>query len=114
MKRFIIAMIISGLTFIQLPSAMAGGTLGPAQLKHLAPGHSKVTLMGVSNMTVTLRSNGTVFGAAKGAIDNGYWNLSGDKICISWNKWLGGSAHCSGLTSKAGYYQGSGFTITPI
>jgi hypothetical protein len=105
---------MAGLIFTQLTSAIAGGTLGPAQLKNLAPGRYKVTLMGVSSMTVTLRSNGTVFGAAKDANDNGHWNLSGNKICIAWNKWLGGSVHCSGLISKAGYYQGSGFTITPL
>jgi hypothetical protein len=114
MNRFVTAMIMAGLIFSQLPSAIAGDTLGPAQLKNLAPGRYKVTLMGVSNMTVTLRSNGTVFGAAKGAIDSGHWNLSGNKICIAWNKWLGGRARCSGLISEAGYYQGSGFTITPI
>ena len=114
MNRFITGIITAGLILSQLPSAMAGVPLGAAQLKSLAPGHYKVTLMGVSNMTVTLRTNGTVFGAAKGSTDNGQWNLSGNQICIAWNKWLGGSAHCSQLMSEAGYYQGSGFTITPI
>ena len=114
MNRFIAAMITAGLIFIQLPSAIAGVSLGAAQLKNLAPGRYNVTLMGVSNMTVTLRSNGTVSGSAKGAIDSGHWKLSGNEICIAWNKWLGGHAQCSRLTSEAGYYQGSGFTITPI
>ena len=114
MNRFTTAMISAGLIFTQLPSADAGVPLGAAQLKNLAPGRYNVTLMGISNMTVTLRSNGTVSGVAKGATDNGSWELSGNEICIAWNKWLGGHARCSGLTSEAGYYQGSGFTITPI
>ncbi len=108
------AIIIAGLTFTQIPSAIAGVTLGATQLKNLAPGRYKVTLMGVSDMTVTLRGNGTILGAANGANDNGHWNLNGDKICIGWTKWLGGSTRCSSLMREAGYYQGSGFTITPV
>ena len=114
MNGFIATIITSGLIFTQLPSAIAGVPLGAIQLKNLVPGRYNVTFMGVSNMTVTLRTNGTITGSAKGAIDSGYWKLSGNEICIVWNKWLGGYAHCSGLISEAGHYQGSGFTITPI
>ncbi len=114
MKQFVTAIMVAGLMFSQVPLAIAGGTLGATQIKNLIPGRYKVTLMGVSNMTVTLRSNGTLFGAANGAIDNGHWKMSGNQICIAWNKWLGAHARCSALVSEAGYYQGSGFTITPI
>ncbi len=114
MNRFMILMMMAGMIITQIPSAIAGIPLGPAQLKSLAPGRYKVTLMGVSNMTVTFRSNGTIFGAAAGKIDNGHWNLSGNEICIAWNTWLNGSVHCSDLISEAGYYQGRGFTIMPI
>lgn len=114
MKHLITAMIMAGLISIQIPSAIAGLPLGAAQLKSLAPGHYKVTLMGGSNMTVTLHGNGTILGVAKGEIDRGHWRLSGNKICIAWNKWLGGGTRCSSLIREAGYYQGAGFTITPI
>lgn len=114
MKPLFTAIITAGLIFTQLPSAIASVTLGPAQLKSLVPGRYKVTLMGVSNMTVSLRRNGTIFGVAKGEIGRGHWRLSGNKICIAWDKWLGGRDRCSGLVSEAGYYQGSGFTITPL
>ena len=106
--------IVAGMIVTQIPSAIAGVPLGPAQLKNLTHGRYKVTLMGVSNMTVTFRSNGTIFGAAAGRIDNGHWKLSGNRICIAWSTWLGGAVHCSELISEAGFYQGNGFTITPI
>ena len=83
MKHLIIAMIMAGLIFVQIPSAIAGMPLGSAQLKSLTPGHYKVTLLGVSNMTDLLRGNGTIFGVAKGEIDEGHWRLSGNKICIA-------------------------------
>ena len=114
MNRFIISMMMAGLMFSQIPLANAGVALGAAQLKNMVPGHYKVTLMGVSTMAVTLRSNGTIFGSANGAVDTGHWNLRGNQICIAWNKWLGARSRCSGLMSETGYYQGSGFTITPL
>ena len=104
MKHLITAIIMAGIIFVQIPSAIAGIPLGSAQLKSLAPGHYKVTLMGVSNMTVSLRGNGTIFGIAKGKIDQGHWRLSGNKICIAWNKWLGGGTRCSSLIKETGYY----------
>ena len=113
MKQFVTAMIVAGLIFNQIPLAIADGTLKAAQIKNLIPGRYKVTLMGVSNMNVTLRSNGTLFGSANGTIDNGHWKMSGNQICIGWNKWLGARDRCSALVSETGYYQGSGFTITP-
>ena len=97
MKHLITAMIMAGLIFVQIPSAIAGMPLGSAQLKSLTPGHYKVTLLGVSNMTDLLRGNGTIFGVAKGEIDEGHWRLSGNKICIAWNKWLGSGTRCSSL-----------------
>lgn len=94
--------------------AFAGGSLSPSELKNLAPGRYQVVLMGISSMTVTLRSNGTVLGTAKGSSDTGHWNLSGAKFCIAWNNWLGGRARCSALVDEVGYYQGSGFTVRRI
>ena len=114
MNHLITAMIATGLIFTHLPSAFSGVPLGAAQLKRLVPGRYKVTLLGVSNVTVTLRSNGTIFGAAQGAIDKGHWKFTGNEICIAWNKWLGGRDRCSELVSQAGYYQGNGFTLTPL
>ena len=108
MKRFISAMLLAGLVFVPATAAFAGMPFGSTQLKSLVPGHYKVTLMGVTNMIVTLKSNGTVLGSANGAVDKGFWKLSGNQICIGWNKWLGGHTHCSGLSVEAGYYQGSG------
>ena len=114
MKLYLFGIILAGLIFSSLPSAFAGVPLGPAQLEKLAPGRYRVTLLGVTSITVSLRTNGTVFGSAQGAIDSGHWKLNGNKICIAWSKWLDGSARCSGLSSEPGYYQGNGFTITPV
>ncbi len=95
-------------------SAHAGQPLTSANLQHMVPGSYQVVLMGTVNMTVTMRSNGTMLGATKTEKDHGHWNLSGDKLCLAWNKWLGGQLHCSGLVSQGSYYQGNGFTFQPL
>jgi hypothetical protein len=93
---------------------MAGARLSVSELKHLAPGRYFVTLYNAVSMTVTLKPNGTVSGASKSEHDSGIWRLSGNQLCIGWNKWLGGQTRCSGLTSEGGYYKGSGFIFKRI
>ena len=95
-------------------SAHAGQALTSANLRHMVPGSYQVTLMGTVNMTVNMRANGTLLGSTKTEHDSGRWSLVGDKLCIAWNKWLGGQARCSGLTSQGRYYQGNGFTFSRL
>ena len=97
MNRFKTVLAAGAMLFAINQQAFAGDTLGPTELKSLAPGRYLVVLMGISSMTVTLHANGTVLGIAKDSSDTGRWNLSGAKFCIAWNNWLGGRARCSAL-----------------
>ena len=94
--------------------AIAGDTLNASDIRSLLPGRFQVTVMGAVNMTVALRANGTVLGTSKGESDTGHWTVNGSRLCIAFNKWLGGQQRCSPLISQAGYYEGSGFTFRPI
>lgn len=114
MKPVDIETMVVGVFLSQLSTAHAGVALQSAQLRKLIPGHFEVTIMGLSHMTVSLRENGVIIGSSNGSADRGHWKFSGNQICIGWTKWLGGSTRCSGLTHEAGYYQGTGFTITPV
>ena len=114
MKFFQTAIFAACLTILPIQQALAGDALSPTELKNLAPGRYRVTLMGTVSMIVTLRQNGTVLGSMKAQHDAGRWNLSGTNLCIAWNKWLGGQARCSQLVSQGNYYQGSGFTFKRI
>jgi hypothetical protein len=95
-------------------SAMAGDKLGAADIKRLVPGRFLVTLSNTVNLTVVMRANGTVSGSTKGDADSGRWMLDGSRLCIGFNKWLGGNTRCSSLVNAGGYYQGSGFTFRRI
>jgi hypothetical protein len=95
-------------------AAFAGGKLGPADLKQLVPDRYLVTLSNAVNLTVVMRANGTVSGSTKGDADSGKWMLDGNRLCIGFTKWLGGTTRCSALVAEAGYYQGKGFTFRRI
>ena len=58
--------------------------------------------------------NGRITGDAGGQHDTGQWHIAGDRLCISWSKWLGGQMKCSALTSQNGALVGDGLTIKPI
>lgn len=92
----------------------AGDVLSPNELKKLAPGRYAVSVMGLVNMTVTMRPNGAIVGEAKGKKDRGYWTVQGQKLCIAWNQWLNGSRRCATLKGDNGQYSGGGLYITRI
>jgi hypothetical protein len=99
------------LLIVSCNGAFAGDQLSARELQRLAPGRYLVTLYNAVKMTVVMRANGTVSGTTKTENDSGHWKLDGSRLCIGFNKWMGGNTRCSTLVSEAGYYQGSGFTF---
>lgn len=97
-----------------LSAASAGDALSPAELRKLAPGRYAVNVMGLVNMVVSMRSNGSIVGEAKGQRDSGSWSVQGQKLCVAWNKWNGGKRRCSTLTGDAGRYSGGGLSMRRI
>ena len=108
------ALVAAALFISFVSTGFAGDALSKAELQHLAPGRYVVTLYNTISMTVTMKPNGTVSGSTASEKDSGTWNLSGNRLCIAWTKWLGGRARCSGLVSEAGIYRGNGFTFRRI
>ncbi len=94
--------------------AFAGDALNPAELRKLAPGRYAVNVMGLVNMTVSMRPNGVITGRAKGEQDRGFWTVQGQKLCIAWNKWNNGQRRCATLSGDNGAYQGGGLSIRKI
>ena len=58
-------------------NVLAGDALSPAELRKLAPGRYAVNVMGLVNMTVSMRPNGVITGQAKGDKDRGFWTVQG-------------------------------------
>jgi hypothetical protein len=105
------ALVLCALT---LPS-IAGDALKPHELRKLAPGRYSVSVMGMVNMTVSLRPNGVITGVtSKGKRDTGYWQINGNSFCVAWNRWLGGKRRCTSLSGGNGNYSGGGLWLQRI
>ncbi|MDE2384253.1 MAG: hypothetical protein KGO53_06510 [Alphaproteobacteria bacterium] len=95
--------------------AMAGDAkLSASQLRGLAPGAYEVAVMDVVSLNVRLFANGKIVGDTGGQHDTGHWHVAGDRLCISWSKWLGGQMRCSSLSDQNGALIGNGLTIKRI
>jgi hypothetical protein len=107
----ITALFLCALTF---PS-LAGEALQSQDLRKLAPGRYAVSVMGMVNMTVSLRPNGVITGeTSKGKRDTGYWQIKGNSFCVAWNRWLSGKRRCANLSGGNGTYSGGGLWLQRI
>ena len=109
------AMALVAMSFVgsSLPS-VAGDKLSPSQIRQLAPGRYNVSVLGLVSMTVSMRPNGTLTGFADGEKDHGVWTVRGQKLCVAWNKWVGGKQRCASLTGGNGSYSGGGLYLRKI
>jgi hypothetical protein len=93
----------------------AGDKLDSNQLRGLAPGSYAVSIYGLVKMTVSLQSGGTISGTtSKKKTDTGVWSVTGEKLCIRFNRWLKGKQRCTALSGDNGVYSGGGLYIRKI
>jgi hypothetical protein len=108
--------LLTGLILCTLSfPALAGEALKSQDLRRLAPGRYAVTVMGLVNMTVSLRPNGVITGVtSKGKRDTGHWQVKGNSFCVAWNRWLNGKRRCANLSGGNGTYSGGGLWLQRI
>jgi hypothetical protein len=95
--------------------SFAGDKLSPTELRGLAPGSYAVSVYGLVKMTVSLQSGGSISGTtSKKKRDTGIWSVSGEKLCIRFNRWLKGKQRCTALSGDNGQYSGGGLYIRKI
>lgn len=82
-------------------------TISGAQLAKLFPGSFQAVASGMT-IKITASGNGALQGQMQGYKDSGRWNLSGGRLCITWNKWLAGKTSCSMVVADNGWYRGNG------
>ncbi len=108
---FAAALIVAALA---TPS-VAGEKLNAQQLRGLAPGSYAVSIYGLVKLNVSLHSGGGISGTtSKMKSDSGVWSVSGEKLCIRFNRWLKGKQRCVALSGDNGTYSGGGLYIRKI
>ena len=89
---------------------LANETLTASQIKTFVPGRAKARISG-SAITINLSRRGTLSGKWAGERDMGKWHVSGDRLCIRFNNWLGGGTRCSSVSRSGNAYRVSGVTF---
>lgn len=96
-------------------SAFSGESLSGQDLRKLAPGRYAVSVLGLVNMTVSMRPNGMIVGqTSKGKRDTGMWSVQGERLCVSWTRWLNAKRRCTVLKGGNGNYSGGGMSLQRI
>lgn len=90
--------------------AWADGPLAAADIRKLFPGSFYVEVAPTVNLEVTFSGRGKVSGTTnKGDQDSGRWRLVGDKICVTFKRWLDHHERCSSLAFANAQIKGNGF-----
>jgi hypothetical protein len=100
---------------VAFAAPVSAASLTSAELRALAPGNYAVSIYGLVKMTISMQSGGSISGiTSKKKRDSGFWSVSGDKLCIRWNRWLKKKTRCTSLSGKNGTYSGGGLYIRKI
>jgi len=111
MSRIFLA-VIAGAYFMSSIAGvvLANETLTASQIKKFVPGRAKARVSG-SAITISLSRRGTLRGKWAGERDTGKWHVSGHRLCIKFDNWLGGGTRCSTVSRSGNAYRVSGMTF---
>jgi hypothetical protein len=88
--------------------SMAGEKLSAGDLKNLFPGRFQAVVSGFINFRITAKGDGSLSAVSpRGKQDQGRWSVRSGKLCIEFEKWLGGRTSCMRVVQEAGWYKGS-------
>lgn len=114
MKKFVIA-AACGASIVFAVSAAgtanAGETLKSHEIKKFVPGRATAKIMG-SKVSISMSRGGSLSAKWDGERDTGTWRVSGDRLCIKFNKWMNGATRCSSVTRAGNSYQVAGVTFS--
>lgn len=100
------AALIGVAALTQAASAEAGA-LARADVTKLFPGQFEAQVKGYRVSFSGTRS-GHLTGLAYGQQDKGRWFMKGAALCVSFDKWTKGKAHCGEITQHGGWYVANG------
>jgi hypothetical protein len=101
--RTISAAVLIGAAALSASAAAEAGSLGKGEVTKLFPGQFEAKVKGYRVAFAGSRG-GTLSGSAYGQQDKGRWYMQGSALCVVWNKWTKGKAHCGQITQQGGWY----------
>lgn len=101
--RTVSAALLLAATTLAAPAAAEAGSLGKGEIAKLFPGQFEAKVKGYRVAFAGSRG-GVLSGSAYGQQDQGRWYMKGSALCVVWNKWTKGKAHCGQITRQGGWY----------
>jgi hypothetical protein len=107
MQSRVLAIAILFLTLAAEPTA-AGEKLSGSELANLFPGSFQAVVSGLIKFKITASGGGSLSAVSpRGKKDRGEWSIQAGKLCIRFDKWLGGRTSCTSIVQEADWYIGS-------
>jgi hypothetical protein len=101
--RSISTAVLIGAAVLSTSAIAEAGSLGKGEVTKLFPGQFEAKVKGY-RVAFTGTKGGTLSGSAYGQQDKGRWYMSGSALCVVWNKWTKGKAHCGEITRQGGWF----------
>lgn len=98
--------LLAGAAALSATAGAQAGSLGKAEVTKLFPGQFEAKVKGYRVSFAGTRG-GALAGSAYGQQDKGRWYMQGSQLCVVWNKWTKGEAHCGQISRQGGWYVAS-------
>ena len=101
--RSIFAAVLFGAAVLTATAPAEAGSLAKGEVTKLFPGQFEAKVKGY-RVSFTGSPGGALAGQAYGQKDKGRWYMQGSSLCVVWNKWTKGKAHCGAISRQGGWY----------
>lgn len=92
-----------GAAVLSTSAQAEAGSLGKGEITKLFPGQFEAKVKGY-RVAFAGTKGGALSGSAYGQQDKGRWYMKGSTLCVVWNKWTKGKAHCGEITRQGGWF----------
>lgn len=101
--RSTFAAALIGAAALSTPAIADAASLGRGEVTKLFPGQFEAKVKGY-RVAFAGTQGGALSGSAYGQQDKGRWYMKGAVLCVVWNNWTKGKAHCGQITRQGGWY----------
>lgn len=105
--RTALAATIVVATALSTAATVQAAPLARSDVAQLFPGQFEAQVKGY-RVNFSGTRGGTLSGVAYGQQDTGRWYMKGAALCVSFDKWTKGKAHCGQIVQKGGWYVANG------
>ena len=96
-----------GAAALSSPGLAQAGALARSDVTKLFPGQFEAQVKGY-RVSFSGTRGGSLTGTAYGQQDRGHWYMRGAELCVAFDKWTKGKAHCGEIFQQGGWYVANG------